>query len=108
MIKTGHVQGKCPQCGKTLYRPRPIDYAVCDCWQRCPLCEKEMMPYNPSFDYEAPDFDRQDFDPVDFDGRETIPMIYYKKEKGFRVVMVCLRHSPPYYSKQLPMEVRLK
>ncbi len=36
MTKVGLAVGRCGRCGKTLSRPRPMDYAVCDCWQYCP------------------------------------------------------------------------
>jgi len=31
----------------------------------------------------------------------------YESEKGLRVFYVCSNHTPPYYSKQKPVEVRL-
>jgi len=45
VAKIGYAQGTCPKCGKTLRRRRPADYAVCDCYQYCPLCGKKMNPY---------------------------------------------------------------
>lgn len=32
----------------------------------------------------------------------------YDSEKGLKVVMVCLNHTPPYYSKDLSVEVVLE
>ena len=60
------------------------DYAVCDWHIYCPLCGAKMTPYTP------------DLTPTS-----------YKSEKGIDVLYVCNNHSPPYYSKQKPVEVRL-
>ena len=60
------------------------DYAVCDWHIYCPLCGAKMPPYTP------------DLTPAS-----------YKSEKGIDVLYVCNNHSPPYYSKQKPVEVRL-
>jgi len=48
MVKVGYACGVCPKCGKKICRPRPADYAVCDCWTYCPLDGKKMEPFNPS------------------------------------------------------------
>jgi len=86
--KIGFAAGTCPICGRTLRRRRPADWAVCDCYSKCPLCSPaytvEMTPYTP------------DLTPTT-----------YESEKGIDVLYVCNNHSPPYYSKQKPVEVRL-
>jgi len=82
--KVGYAKGICLSCGKTLIRKRPADMAVCDCYLCCPLCGKEMVPY-------APDLTPTTYEP----------------EEGLEVFYVCNDHTPPYYSKQKPVEVRL-
>lgn len=82
--KVGFAEGECPACGRTLRRRRPAEYAVCDCYERCPLCGAKMTPYTP------------DLTPTT-----------YESEKGLRVLYVCNSHTPPYYSKQKPVEVKL-
>jgi hypothetical protein len=84
VAKIGYAEGKCSRCGKILRRLRPADVAVCDCYLYCPLCGKEMVPYTP------------DLTPVT-----------YEPEKGLEVFYVCNNHTPPYYSKQKPVEVKL-
>jgi len=52
-MKVGYAEGICQRCGKTFMRPRPIDYAVCDCYKYCPndhgkgSYATEMTPYTP-------------------------------------------------------------
>jgi len=82
--KVGFAVGTCPRCGKTLRRRRPADYGVCDCYEYCPLCGKKMEAYTP------------DLTPTT-----------YESDKGLEVFYVCNNHTPPYYSKQKPVEVRL-
>jgi hypothetical protein len=82
-VKVGYACGACSRCGKKICRPRPADIAVCDCWEYCPLDGKKMEPY-------APDLTPSTYEKGDID-----------------VVMVCNQHTPPYKSKQKPVEVRL-
>ena len=82
--KVGYAKGICTGCGKTLIRKRPADVAVCDCYLYCPLCGEEMTPYTPD-----------------------LAATTYEPEKGLEVFYVCDKHTPPYYSKQKPVEVRL-
>lgn len=48
----GYAEGRCCRCGKMFYRPRPINVAVCDCWQYCPVDHGKgaygtlMIPYD--------------------------------------------------------------
>ena len=83
-VKLGFAEGICSKCGRMLRRRRPADYAVCDCYEYCPLCGENMTPYMP------------DYTPAS-----------YESEKGLDVLYFCSNHSPPYYSKQKPVEVRL-
>lgn len=85
MTEVGYAKGKCSRCSRTYTRKRPAFSVYCDCWKICPLCSQEMTPYKP----------------------DLTPSVY-DPEKGLRVVMVCLNHSPPHYSKDLPVEVKLK
>lgn len=86
--KIGYSQGTCPICGRLILRKRPADIAVCDCYKYCPLCSPAytvpMTPYTPD-----------------------LTMTTYESEKGIDVLYVCYQHSPPHYSKQKPVEVRL-
>jgi len=89
MVKVGYACGTCPVCGRKICRPRPADYAVCDCWEYCPLenFTKKMEPY-------TPDLTPSQYDP----------------DKGINVVMIHISvqdHSQPFYSTQKPIEVRL-
>jgi len=87
MVKIGYVCGVCPRCGRKICRPRPADYAICDCWMYCPLDGKKMMPYTPD-----------------------LTMTTYDSDKGLDVIMFHNSpndHSQPYYSKQKPIEVHL-
>ena len=84
MVKVGYAQGKCSVCGKLLIRKRPADLAVCGCYEYCPLCGEKMTPYTP------------DLTPTT-----------YESDKGLEVFYVCNNHTPPYYSKQKPVEVKL-
>jgi hypothetical protein len=86
--KIGYAQGTCPVCGRLILRKRPADYGVCDCYKYCPLCSPAytvpMTPYTP------------DLTPTT-----------YESEKGIDVLYYCPNHSPPYYSKVKPVEVKL-
>ena len=84
MVKIGYAEGTCPKCGKLLIRKRPADIAVCDCYEYCPLCGKKMTPYTPD-----------------------LTLTTYEPEKGLEVFYACNNHTPPYYSKQKPVEVKL-
>jgi len=77
-------EGKCPHCDKLHYSERRDEVVVCDCWTYCPLCGAMMTPYTPDLatgSYGA-------------DGK-----------RGVTILMVCLLHSPPFYSSLKPVEV---
>jgi len=77
-------EGKCSKCGKIYYSHRKGDIIVCDCWRYCPLCGAEMTPYTPESNMAL----------YGFDGKRDL-----------KILMVCLRHTPPFYSSQKPVEV---
>ena len=77
-------EGKCSQCGKTLYSDRKGNIVVCDCWKYCPMCGAEMTPY-------APDLTLNTYG---FDGRRDLA-----------VLMVCTLHFPMFFSTRKPVEV---
>ncbi|HEY4674719.1 MAG TPA: hypothetical protein VIH48_01550 [Candidatus Bathyarchaeia archaeon] len=77
-------EGQCAECGALHHSDRKDDTAICDCWRRCPLCGEEMQPYTP------------DLTPNSY-GRDG--------KREFTVLMVCQRHSPPFYSTKKPVEV---
>lgn len=83
--KVGKAIGVCSVCGKTHMRDRPTDVAYCDCYRYCPQCGEAMEPYTP----------------------ENLGK-NYNPDKGLHVLFVCRNCSPPYYSKQMPVEVSLE
>jgi len=83
MAQVGYASGVCSKCGKTLFRPRPADVAICDCWEYCPLCGAKMTSYTP----------------------DLTPSTYESGEMD--IVMVCNNHTPPHKSKVKPVEVFL-
>jgi len=96
--KVGYAKGVCPSCGKMLIRKRPADVAVCDCYRYCPLCGTEMTPFNP------------DLTPSTYGAGEGFALKGQEvKSSGWTVetLYVCYNHSPPHYSSQKPVEVKL-
>ena len=98
MVKIGYAEGECPRCGKTLRRRRPADYAVCDCYEYCPLCGAKMTPFTP------------DLTPSTYRVEESLAIkgqAVESPEWTMETLYVCYNHTPPYYSKQKPVEVKL-
>lgn len=98
VAKVGYVQGKCPVCGKLLIGKRPADLAVCDCYEYCPLCGAKMAPFTPDLTSSI------------YGAEESCGLkgqAVENAEAGIETVMVCSNHTPPYYSRQKPVEVRL-
>jgi len=96
--KVGYAEGKCPVCGKLLIRKRPANLAVCDCYEYCPLCGAKMTPFTP------------DLTPSTYRAEESHALkgqTVEDVEAGIKTIMVCNNHTPPYPSKQKPVEVRL-
>lgn len=96
--KVGYAVGTCPVCGKILRRRRPADYALCDCFRYCPLCGKEMKPFSP------------DLTPSTYGAEEDFALKGQAAESPrwtVETIYVCCDHSPPYYSSQKPVEVKL-
>jgi len=96
--KVGFAQGTCPVCGKLLIRKRPADLAVCDCYEYCPLCGTKMTPFTP------------DLTPSTYGAEESGGLkgqAVENAEAGIETIMVCSNHTPPYYSRQKPVEVKL-
>jgi hypothetical protein len=78
------IAAKCPRCGRTHRLKSRGDMVVCDCWRICPVCGAEMTPYR----------------------LDTAPKTYALEGlRELQVLMVCTRHSPPFYSVQKPVEV---
>jgi ribosomal protein L32 len=85
MMEMAMFEGKCPNCGKIHISNRKGDIVVCDCWQKCPTCGAEMTPYTP----------------------DTAPKTYALNGlRELQILMVCTRHSPPFFSQQKPVEVQ--
>jgi hypothetical protein len=79
-------EGKCPECRKIHRSQRREDIAVCDCWRYCPICGAEMTEYTP----------------------DLAPNIYgHDGNHDLQILMACTLHSPPFLSKQKPVEVEL-
>lgn len=96
--KIGYTKGVCPSCGKTLIHKRPTDMAVCDCYKYCPLCGNKMASFNP------------DLTPKMYGAEEGFALKGQTVESSgwsIETVYVCYNHSPPHYSTQKPVEVRL-
>jgi hypothetical protein len=91
VAEVGWACGVCPKCGKKIYRKRPADYAICDCWQYCPKGHK-MEPY-------TPDLTLQTYRPIDS------TKAYGDLQHPMKIVMWCPICN--YYSAQLPIEVSL-
>ena len=99
IAKIGYARGTCPKCGKLLIRKRPADIAVCDCFKECPLCGAKMTPYTP------------DLTPSTYRAEESYALkgqAVTPPEWDLETLYVCNNRTPPYYSKQKPMEVRLR
>ena len=77
--------GRCPKCSKIHYSNREHEIIACDCWRYCPICGAEMEPYTPDLTPNT----------YGMDGKRDLQML-----------MVCTRHSPPFYSSQKPVEVK--
>lgn len=90
-MQIGYAEGKCPKCGKTFRRHRPIDVAVCDCWEYC--SEGHLMQ-----DY-APDLSPSTY------GSINDPNASGDLTHPIRIVKYCSTCN--YYSAQLPVEVSL-
>lgn len=96
--KVGYASGTCSKCGKLLIRKRPAGVAVCDCYRYCPLCGAEMTPYT------------TDLTPSIYRAEESFAVkgqAVEKAEASIETLYVCNNHSPPYYSSQKPVEVKL-
>jgi hypothetical protein len=84
MVEMAKYKGKCPVCGRINHSNRKGDIIVCDCWNLCPLCGANMTPYTP----------------------DLAPKTYgVDGKRELSVLMACSLHSPPFYSKQKPVEV---
>ncbi len=103
MTKVGYVEGTCPVCGRLLIRKRPADNAVCDCFRFCPLCSPAftvpMTPFTPDLTSAI----YRNEEAQDIKGGSAEP-----SEWTSETLFVCYHHSPPYYSKQKPVEVHLE
>jgi len=91
-VQIGYAEGVCSNCGKTLMRRRPVDIAVCDCYEYCPLCGNKMQPYTP--DLTPSTYGPIESEEAQGDTGKPLDVFYY-----------CLNCR--YYSAQKPVEVRL-
>ncbi len=97
----GLVQGVCDACGGKIRRESPVPIIVlCECYRYCPICGSEMEPYTPDL---SPRAYRNEDDPLwDPAGAAA------KDEASTGTFYVCMNHSPPYYSRRMPVEVLLE
>ncbi|MCW4016814.1 MAG: hypothetical protein NWF06_10625 [Candidatus Bathyarchaeota archaeon] len=96
--KIGYATGTCSRCGKTMHQKRPADTAVCSCYRVCPLCGAEMTPFYA--DLNAKTYGSQQSAALKGQAVES-------SEWSVETVYVCNNHSPPYYSSQKPVEVKM-
>jgi len=101
--KVGYAEGTCPVCGRLLFRRRPADYAVCDCYRYCPLCSPAYTVPMTAFTPDLTPSTYRNEKAHDVKGGSAEP-----SEWTMETLYVCNNHSPPYYSKQKPVEVRLR
>jgi len=45
MVRVGLTLAKCPRCGRSYRKPVWLVDVVCDCYEYCPKCGLEMVPY---------------------------------------------------------------
>jgi len=93
------VKGTCSECGRDIVRRSPVPIiVVCDCYKKCPICEAEMTPYMP------------DLSPRTYREEKNIDPLGLadQNEATAATLYVCLNHTPPEYSDQMPVEVLLK
>ena len=98
MAEIGYAEGACSRCGKILIRKRPADIAVCDCYEYCSLCGAKMTSFTP------------DLTPSTYGAGESFAVkgqAVEAPEWTMETLYVCNNHTPPYYSNQKPVEVRL-
>jgi hypothetical protein len=101
--KIGFARGTCPVCGRLIVRKRPVDNTVCDCYRFCPICDP---PYTVPMTTFKPDLTSSTYrneKAHDVKGGGAEP-----PEWTIETLFVCYNHSPPHYSKQKPVEVRLQ
>jgi hypothetical protein len=86
MVEMAKFEGKCPKCRRIHISSRKGEIVVCDCWQKCPICEAEMAAYTP-------------------DAAQKTYALNGLRE--LQTLMVCTNHSPPFFSQQKPVEVKI-
>ena len=102
MVKVGYAQGICGVCGRVWRATRPTDLVICDCYKFCPLCSPtytvQMAPFTP------------DLTPSTYESEEALGITRMEDSPGktIEVLYFCNNHSPLYYSRQKPVEVRLE
>jgi hypothetical protein len=77
-------EGRCPEYGKTNRSNIKGGIVVCECWQHCPVCGAEMMPYQPDLAANTYGCDNR---------------------RDLSVLMVCTHHFPMFFSTKKPVEV---
>jgi len=103
IAKSGYATGKCGVCGKEYHAQRPADSVLCDCYKYCPLCDPPwtvpMTPFTPD-----------NANPITYRNEDRFGVkgqALEKAEWNLETLYVCCNHTPPYYSNQKPVEVKL-
>jgi len=99
-IKIGYAQGTCSRCGRKIKRPRPADYAVCDCWEYCPR-DHGNGPFGTKMEDYTPDLTPSTYGPIQVESGTA----WGDLQHPIRIVKRCPICN--YHSAQLPVEVRL-
>jgi len=100
MVKIGYSEGVCPRCGRTLKRQRPVDVAVCGCWEYCPQ-DHGRGAYGTLMEAYVPDMTASTYSPIVTEGTAWGDLGH---------PMRILRKCPVcnYHSEQKPIEVELE
>ena len=91
-------EGTFSRCGKTLRKKRPANTAMCECYCYCPLCGAEMTLFNPGKNPKTNGAEEV----MDLKGQSVA-----SPGCGTETILVCHIHSPPFYSSQKSVEVKL-
>lgn len=98
--KIGWLEGTCSRCGKTIRRKAPIDYAVCDCWQYCPV-DHGTGAYSTKMEPYEPDLNPATYGPIETESSTQWGDLEHPAE----ILYYCPECD--YHSSAKPIEVQL-
>jgi len=99
MVKVDFAEGTCPQCGKKHARQRPIDVAVCTCYEYCPN-DHGNGAYGTKMEAYTPDLTPSTYGPIETEGTAHGDI-----EHPMHILYRCPICN--YHSSQQPVEVEL-